>query len=139
MYVDKPSLAGSLFGAGGVAPGPQLGKIGQAKSADGSEAPSPAELAARKAELAKQNQRAILDQIREKGLYAWAQEQKLEKLKEKIREEVTAANPDADPATIENEIARQVQEALEQTLKAEAEAAAKRGEPARPMIIDISI
>lgn len=139
MYVDKTGLAGSLFGAGGVALTPQLGKIDQAKSTDGTQAPSAADIAARKAELSKQAQRAVLDEIREKGIYAWAQEQKLEKLKEKIREEVTAANPDADPAAIENEVARQVRQALEETLKAEADAAAKRGEPARPMIIDISI
>jgi len=139
MYVDKTGLAGSLFGAGGVALAPQLGKIDQAKSTDGTQAPSAADVAARKAELSKQAQRAVLDEIREKGIYAWAQEQKLEKLKEKIREEVTAANPDADPAAIENEVARQVRQALEETLKAEADAAAKRGEPARPMIIDISI
>lgn len=136
MYVDKTSLAGSLFGSNPLS---QLGKIDSAKSADGSQTPSASDLAARKAELSKQAQRAVLDEIREKGIYAWAQEQKLEKLKEKIREEVTAANPDADPATIESEIARQVQEAMEQSLKAEAESAAKRGEPARPMIIDISI
>ena len=51
-------------------------------------------------------------------------------------------NPDeayADPATIDSEVARLVKEAMEQALKTEAAEAAKRGEPAKPMIIDISV
>ena len=54
---------------------------------------------------------------------------------------VTATSPDdlADPATIESEVARLVKEAMEQALKTEAAEAAKRGEPAKPMIIDISV
>lgn len=136
MYVDKSSLATSLFGAGSVGAIGQVGKIDSAKSTDG---PTAADAAAKRNEAAKLAQQDALAQIREKGLYAWAQEQKLEKLKEKIRAQVTEANPGADPATIENEVARQVKEAMEQTLKAEADEAAKRGEPARPMIIDISI
>lgn len=137
MYVDKTSLATSLFGAGSLGALGQVGKIDSAKSTEGPA--SAADIAAKKAETAKQLQRNLLDQIREKGLYAWAQEQKLEKLKEKIRAQVMEDNPGADPATIENEVARQVKEAMEQTLKAEAEDAAKRGEPPRPMIIDISV
>ena len=137
MYVDKSSLATSLFGAGSMGAIGQVGKIDSAKSTDGT--PSAADAAAKRDEAAKLAQREALAQIREKGLYAWAQEQKLEKLKEKIRAQVMEANPGADPATIENEVARQVKEAMEQTLKAEADEAAKRGEPARPMIIDISI
>ena len=137
MYVDKSSLATSLFGAGAMGAIGQVGKIDSAKSTDGT--PSAADAAAKRNEAAKLAQREALAQIREKGLYAWAQEQKLEKLKEKIRAQVMEANPGADPATVENEVARQVKEAMEQTLKAEADEAAKRGEPARPMIIDISI
>ena len=132
MQVGSSSLANGLFSTDTLSKIGQLGKTDSAK-------PSAAAEAARKAELAKSSQRAVLDEIREKGIYAWAQEQKLEKLKEKIEAEVRSANPDADPATIESEVARLVKEAMEQALKTEAAEAAKRGEPAKPMIIDISV
>lgn len=132
MQVGSSSLANGLFSTDTLSKIGQLGKTDSAK-------PSAAAEAARKAELSKSAQRAVLDEIREKGIYAWAQEQKLEKLKEKIEAEVRSANPDADPATIESEVARLVKEAMEQALKIEAAEAAKRGEPAKPMIIDISV
>ena len=132
MQVGSSSLANGLFSTDTLSKIGQLGKTDSAK-------PSAAAEAARKAELAKSSQRAVLDEIREKGIYAWAQEQKLEKLKEKIEAEVRSANPDADPATIDSEVARLVKEAMEQALKTEAAEAAKRGEPAKPMIIDISV
>ncbi|MBP6878703.1 MAG: hypothetical protein KBC34_11820 [Phenylobacterium sp.] len=132
MQVGSSSLVDSLFATDTLSKIGQLGKTDSAK-------PSAAAEAARKAELSKSSQRAVLDEIREKGIYAWAQEQKLEKLKEKIEAEVRSANPDADPATIESEVARLVKEAMEQALKTEAAEAAKRGEPAKPMIIDISV
>lgn len=132
MQVGSSNLVDGLFGTDTLSKIGQLGKTDSAK-------PSAAAEAARKAELAKSSQRAVLDEIREKGIYAWAQEQKLEKLKEKIEAEVRSANPDADPATIDSEVARLVKEAMEQALKTEAAEAAKRGEPAKPMIIDISV
>lgn len=132
MQVGSSSLANGLFSTDTLSKTGQLGKTDSAK-------PSAAAEAARKAELSKSAQRAVLDEIREKGIYAWAQEQKLEKLKEKIEAEVRSANPDADPATIESEVARLVKEAMEQALKTEAAESAKRGEPAKPMIIDISV
>lgn len=132
MQVGSSSLANGLFSTDTLSKIGQLGKTDSAK-------PSAAAEAARKAELSKSAQRAVLDEIREKGIYAWAQEQKLEKLKEKIEAEVRSANPDADPATIESEVARVVKEAMEQALKTEAAESAKRGEPAKPMIIDISV
>ena len=132
MQVGSSNLVDGLFATDTLSKIGQLGKTDSAK-------PSAAAEAARKAELAKSSQRAVLDEIREKGIYAWAQEQKLEKLKEKIEAEVRSANPDADPATIESEVARLVKEAMEQALKIEAAEAAKRGEPAKPMIIDISV
>ena len=132
MQVGSSSLVDSLFATDTLSKIGQLGKTDSAK-------PSAAAEAARKAELSKSSQRAVLDEIREKGIYAWAQEQKLEKLKEKIEAEVRSANPDADPATIDSEVARLVKEAMEQALKTEAAEAAKRGEPAKPMIIDISV
>ncbi|WP_312165827.1 hypothetical protein [Phenylobacterium sp.] len=132
MQAGISSLMGGLFSTD------PLSKIGQVGKTDSAK-PSAAAEAARKAELSKSTQRALLDEIREKGIYAWAQEQKLEKLKEKIEAEVKAANPDADPAAIESEVARLVKDAMEQALKTEAAEAAKRGEPAKPMIIDISV
>ncbi|MCX7585642.1 hypothetical protein [Phenylobacterium sp. 58.2.17] len=132
MQVGSSNLVDGLFATDTLSKIGQLGKTDSAK-------PSAAAEAARKAELAKSSQRAVLDEIREKGIYAWAQEQKLEKLKEKIEAEVRSANPDADPATIDNEVARLVKDAMEQALKTEAAEAAKRGEPAKPMIIDISV
>ena len=132
MQVGSSNLVDGLFATDTLSKIGQLGKTDSAK-------PSAAAEAARKAELAKSSQRAVLDEIREKGIYAWAQEQKLEKLKEKIEAEVRSANPDADPATIDSEVARLVKEAMEQALKTEAAEAAKRGEPAQPMIIDISV
>ncbi|KQW73073.1 hypothetical protein ASE17_08975 [Phenylobacterium sp. Root77] len=132
MQVGSSSLANSLFSTDTLSKIGQLGKTDSAK-------PSAAAEAARKAELAQSTQRAVLDEIREKGIYAWAQEQKLEKLKEKIEAEVKSANPDADAATVDNEVARLVKEAMEQALKTEAAESAKRGEPAKPMIIDISV
>lgn len=132
MQVGSSNLVDGLFATDTLSKIGQLGKTDSAK-------PSAAAEAARKAELAKSSQRAVLDEIREKGIYAWAQEQKLEKLKEKIEAEVRSANPDADPATIDSEVARLVKEAMEQALKTEAAEAAKRGEPAKPMIIAISV
>ncbi|WGU41169.1 hypothetical protein [Phenylobacterium sp. NIBR 498073] len=132
MQVGSSNLVDGLFATDTLSKIGQLGKTDSAK-------PSAAAEAARKAELAKSSQRAVLDEIREKGIYAWAQEQKLEKLKEKIEAEVRSANPDADPATIDSEVARLVKEAMEQALNTEAAEAAKRGEPAKPMIIDISV
>ena len=132
MQVGSSNLVDGLFATD------TLSKIGQLCKTDSAK-PSAAAEAARKAELAKSSQRAVLDEIREKGIYAWAQEQKLEKLKEKIEAEVRSANPDADPATIDSEVARLVKEAMEQALKTEAAEAAKRGEPAKPMIIDVSV
>ena len=108
----------------------QLGKLDPVNSTAGSSAPGPARQAELRAQAARDAQRAVLDEIRDKGIYAWAQEQKLEKLKEKIRAQVTAANPDADPAAIEDEVARQVKEAMEQALKTEAAEAAKAYEQA---------
>jgi hypothetical protein len=132
MQVGSSSLANSLFSTD------PLSKIGQVGKTDSAK-PSAAAEAELKAMAAKSAQRATLDEIREKGIYAWAQEQKIEKLKEKIEAQVKSANPDADPATVESEVARLVKEAMEQALKTEATEAAKRGEPAKPMIIDISV
>ena len=134
MQVGNSTLANSLFASNPLGGAGPLGNTDSAKPA------SAAELAAQKAEESKARQKATLDEIRQKGIYTWAQEQKLEKLREKIEAQVKAElGDDADPVVIEGEIARRVKEALEKTLKAESETAAERDEPAKPMIIDISV
>ncbi len=136
MQVGASSLANSLFGSNPLGALGQIGKTDSARSTPS----STAELAATKAEAAKVRQQSDLEQIRDKGIYAWAQEQKLAKLKEKIRAEVIAERGGStDLAAIEGEVARRVQEAMGETLKAQASDAARRGEPAKPMIIDISV
>lgn len=81
--------------------------------------------------------RREIDEIREKGLTAWAHEKKMEALKERIREQLmaergvtregVAALPEADRTTVENEIAKLVEERLQQTMEAQAEEAAQGG------------
>lgn len=115
------------------------GKIDSVVSTERVEAPSAVEPAGDRDEAAKAAQRARLDEVRKKGIYAWVQEHRFEKLKAQIRVQVIAANPGATPATIENEVARLVRDAMELALKAEAAKAAKRGEPPKPMIIDITV
>ena len=78
-----------------------------------------------------------LQLIREKGLTAWAHEKKMEALKERIREQLmaergvtkegVAALPEADRTSVENEIARLVEERLQQTMEAQAAEAAQGG------------
>ena len=81
--------------------------------------------------------RSDLDEIREKGMTAWAHDKKMEALKERIRDELmaqqgltkdgVAAMPEAQRTTVENEIARMVEERLQQTLQAQAEEGAQGG------------
>ena len=136
MQVGASSLANSLFASNPLGALGQIGKTDSARSTP----PSAADQAATKAEAAKVRQQSDLEQIRDKGIYAWAQEQKLAKLKEKIRAEVIAERGGSiDLAAIEGEVARRVQEAMGEALKAQASDAARRGEPPKPMIIDISV
>ncbi len=133
---------------GGASPlggtGPSLGAAAQ---------PTAADKAKSKAEASAAANRAVLAAVRDKGVYAWAQEQKLEKLKEKIRQQVMAEHKmdDAalsrlDPAqrasaekSIEDEIAERIQEAMKSALEGEAKSAARQGKSPSPMIIDISV
>jgi hypothetical protein len=50
-----------------------------------------------------------------------------------------AAHPGADPASLEDEIARRIKEAMQEALRQESEQAAKTGQPARAMVIDIEV
>lgn len=138
--------AGAMF-APGSAPGPASAKDKNQKTQDA------AEMAKAKAEAAAQKQKTDLAAIRDKGIYAWAQEVKAEKIKEKIEQEIKAREgagvkgPDeSDPATwsrddagLEYEAIRQMREMLEAALKSESDRAAADGEPAKAMVIDISV
>ena len=57
--------------------------IGKTANAAVGKTPSAAEVAAIKAADAKAKNKTTLDAIRDKGIYQWAKEQQLEKLKEK--------------------------------------------------------
>ncbi len=112
-----------------------------------------ADQAAQKAEASKAKNKATLDAIKEKGIYAWAQEQKLEKLKEKARQQVleSRGQSEADLAalpkdqraaaetSIEEAIARIIKEALEKNMMSKSAENADGQAPTGPMIIDISV
>jgi hypothetical protein len=118
---------------------------------------TPAELAMARvearAEAEKAKSRQVLDEIKEKGIYAWAQEQKMEKLKERIRDQVmakqgldekglAAMEPEARAkaeATIEEEIARLVKQAMEDAMQGKVAKAEDEQKPTTAMIIDISV
>lgn len=131
----------------GVAP------AGAGAPAEKTSAPSVADQVKQRADAAKLRQKQTLEEIREKGIYTWAQEQKAEKIKETIREELEARAasedktvPGSDPSTwskddfnLEAEVVRRMREILENALKAESEAAVAEGKPPKPMVIDISV
>lgn len=81
--------------------------------------------------------RSDMDEIREKGLTAWAHDKKMEALRQRIRDQVlkelgankdgVAAPPDAQDASVENEIAKLVEERLQQTMQASVKEAAASG------------
>lgn len=118
-------------------------------------APSAADAAKSRTDAAAAKQKAELDAIREKGIYAYAQEQKFEALKKKIEEElkreqgvdgngkiVAGDDPSTwskDDTSFEAEVARRMQKIMEEAMTTEAKKAAQEGRPAQPMIIDISV
>lgn len=131
-----------------------LGAPQSAKSNPQAEkAQSPADAAKARAEAAAARQKSDLNAVREKGIYAWAQEQKLKALEEKIRQEMEKESGGAnkivagsDPATwskdetsFEAEVARRMKNILEEAMGAQAQKAAAEGKPAEAMIIDISV
>jgi hypothetical protein len=114
---------------------------------------TPAEKAKAKADAAAAAQASLLADIRKKGIYAWAQEQKLQALREKIRQQVLAdrkmdentikgmnpAGQASAESSIEEEVTRRIKEAMQQAFEGQAKHAAAKGEPPKPMIIDISV
>lgn len=81
--------------------------------------------------------RSDMDEIREKGLTAWAHDQKMEALRQRIRDQIlaeraaskdgVAAPPDAQTTSVENEIAKLVEERLQKTMEASVQQAAEGG------------
>jgi hypothetical protein len=139
-------LSGASLAASALPVGPGLGAA--------SDKPlSAAEKIQAQADARAADQKATLEQIRQKGIYAWAQQEKLEALKKKIRQQVLADRKIDEAAlagmkpedrasaekSIEEEIARRIKEAMKTTLEAEAKTAAQQGKPVKPMIIDISV
>jgi hypothetical protein len=89
-----------------------------------------------------------LDQIREKGLSAWAHEQQMEKLKERFRDQVlsdknmsesdVAAMPTEARATVEDEIAKMVAQKLQEAMEAQVKDAAAQGKT-QAVLLNISV
>lgn len=81
--------------------------------------------------------RSEIEEIREQGLTAWAHDRKMGELKKRLEAEImaqrgltkegVAALPEADRTTVENEIARLIEERLQQTMEAQVEEAAQGG------------
>lgn len=114
---------------------------------------SAADEAAAKVAASRAKQEATLNEIREKGIYAWAQEQKLKKLEEKARQQVLqdrgvseadlAKMPQSErtlaETSIQEAVAQLIKEALEKNLANTSAADADGQKAAGPMIIDISV
>ena len=89
-----------------------------------------------------------LDEIRQKGLSAWAHEQQMEKLKERLRAEIlsdrkltegdVAAMTPESRTSVEDEIARLIEQRLQQAMEAEVQNAAEQGKT-QGVVLDISV
>ena len=133
-------VGGKLLGAG-------LAKVSDA--VDHAKAKADAAAAAAQA----RTQAATLADIRQKGVYAWAQGQKFDTLRAKTTQLVMAARKldDAalaamDPAqrasvesSVAAEIATRAKQAIQNALEGQARIAAKAGKPSAPMLIDIKV
>lgn len=142
------SISG-LSGASLVGAVPTLNPFSQASD----QPQTAAEKAKTKADAAAAAQTSMLADIRKKGIYAWAQEEKLKALKDKIRQQILserkldenqlkAMNPEdraSAESSIQEEITRRIKEAMQQSLEGQAKQAAADGKPPKPMIIDISV
>jgi len=92
--------------------------------------------------------RSEMDEIREKGLTEWAREQKMEALKAKLRDEVlssqglteqgVASLPETQRASIEDEIARMIQQKMEETMQRSMDDAARSGKT-EAVLLDIMV
>ncbi|MFN3878261.1 MAG: hypothetical protein ACK4MH_07780 [Brevundimonas sp.] len=89
-----------------------------------------------------------LDQIREKGLSAWAHDQQMEKLKEKLRAQVLsdkklseddlAAMPTEQRSSVETEIQKMIEDMIREAMKTAMEEAATKGKT-QAVLLNISV
>lgn len=87
-----------------------------------------------------------LDQIRDKGLTAWARDQKMEALREKIRAQVLSDNkmseqgldslPAEQKGSVEQEIARLIEQKLQEAMEQSVQDAARNGQT-KGLFLDI--
>lgn len=146
MSITGLSVSPSLAHGGYVAPASPV------PGASATAAVAAADQAKEKARTIEQTR--MREEIRRKGLYGWAQEQKLEALKEKIRRQIlaerdlteaklAALDPKGDSAvskSIEEEIARRAQTALRDAMEDELTKSGKdKDKSDAPMIIDLSV
>lgn len=92
--------------------------------------------------------RSEMDEIREKGLTEWAREQKMEALKAKLRDEVlssqglteqgVASLPETQRSSVEDEIARMIQQKMEETMQRSMDDAARTGKT-EAVLLDIMV
>ncbi|WP_439470264.1 hypothetical protein [Brevundimonas sp.] len=92
--------------------------------------------------------RSEREEIREKGLTEWAREQKMEALKAKIRAEVLSENKLTEQGvagmsveqrnSVEDEIARLIQQKMEDTMQRSMEDAARSGKT-EAVLLDIMV
>lgn len=92
--------------------------------------------------------RAEMDQIREKGLTAWAHEQRVETLKEKLRAQILAGMKLTEKgvsglsleerASIEDEIAKLIEQKLKEAIEQSVEDAARTGKT-QAVFLDIMV
>lgn len=97
---------------------------------------------------ARDTARSDIEDIRQKGLTEWAREQKMEALKEKLRAEILSdkglteqgvdALPQEQGASIEDEIARLIQQKLEETMQQQVQDAARNGKT-EAVLLDIVV
>lgn len=92
--------------------------------------------------------RSDLDQIREKGLSEWAREQKMEALKARLRAEVLSDKgmseqgvtglPFEQRNSVEDEVARMIQQKMEETIQRSMDDAARTGKT-EAILLDIVV
>lgn len=92
--------------------------------------------------------RSEIEEIRQKGLTEWAREQKMEALKEKLRAEILSTNglteqgvaalPGDQRTTVEDEVARLIQQKLEDTMQQQMQDAARSGKT-QAVLLDIVV
>lgn len=92
--------------------------------------------------------RSEMDEIRQKGLTEWAREQKMEALKEKLRAEVlsekkltedgVAGLSTEQRSSVEDEIARMIEQKMEETMQRSMDDAARTGKT-EAVLLDIMV